>query len=82
MQRHRATLDKKRLGLGREALGFVCGRDHERSALFIGRREAGERWRSLTLARRARRDETLHCASAGTATSLRANYFRREVGDG
>jgi hypothetical protein len=32
-----------RLGLGREALGFMGERDDERAALFIGRREAGER---------------------------------------
>jgi hypothetical protein len=56
-------------------------RDDERATLFIGRREAGKLWRSLTLARRARRDETLRCASAGTAPLLRTNNFRREVGD-
>jgi hypothetical protein len=70
-----------RLGLGREAPEFVWEGRCE-SALFIGRREMGEQWRSLMPGRRARRDETVRCASAETALSLRANNFRHDVGDG
>jgi hypothetical protein len=61
----------------------LCGRDDARD-LFIGRREAGGggRWHSLTPVRRARRDRTVRCTSAETAPPLRANNFRREVGNG
>jgi hypothetical protein len=52
------------------------------SAPFYRPEGGGEQWRSLTPARRARRDETLHYASAETAPSLRANNFSRGVGDG
>lgn len=56
-------------------------RDDARAPLFIRRREARERLRALTPARRARRDDTCRCASVVTAPSLRPNNFRREVGN-
>jgi hypothetical protein len=46
-----------------------------RGGPFIGRRRAEERWCSLTLARKDRRDGTRRCGSTGTAPTVRLKFI-------
>jgi hypothetical protein len=71
----------RRLGLGRESLGFACEKRCEIAPFYRPKGSEGAVVR-INAARRARHDETFHCAYVETEPSLRANNFCRKVGDG